>query len=273
MPASMPIALLPVAPWIFQNQNPTAPPFVPDTSTPGTYRPPAPTGLLTIALRRGVPQGGFASQVAQPQVPDFSTPPFLRPMFFTTPGLGMLHDVPMLPGGSAFGLAPAPPADYATPGQYTPLVPFGNNPIERRLNLQPSLPGVGAGASSSSGGDVTLLPNLAPIVFQSLTPGNQAADGTIAFFGVEAGYLAIRVTTFASWDGTIHFEASTDGINWVPIVCTSLRTGLLESVAAATGLWAVRTGGLTRFRARHVPGTTGFVNVGGRWERSVQKGG
>jgi len=64
-----------------------------------------------------------------------------------------------------------------------------------------------------------------------------------------------------TWTGTIVFEGSIDGTNWVTANVSPFQFGNLVSSATANGQWLLNVGGLNSFRVRGNTVATGTANV------------
>jgi hypothetical protein len=100
--------------------------------------------------------------------------------------------------------------------------------------------------------------NVNASVSGSFTPAltsDRTVTGTITTTGTQtistqgAGTLLFNIS--GGWSGTIVFEGSVDGTNWVAVKCVpKYPTGDLASQTTSQGQWALATGGLNSFRLR-----------------------
>lgn len=90
-----------------------------------------------------------------------------------------------------------------------------------------------------------------------------AATGNGSILPVDgAAAVGIQVKG-ASFVGTITFEATVDGTNWVALPCTNISNGAASSTTTADGVFVASVGGLRSVRARVSAYTSGTVSVGG----------
>jgi hypothetical protein len=100
-----------------------------------------------------------------------------------------------------------------------------------------------------------------------------AVNQTVVLNTQGTGTTQFNIT--GSWVGTILFEVSVDGTNWVAAkVLPRYPTGLPEvSSTTANGQWAIATGGLNSFRVRGNPWTSGTATIwleGGAGAQDIQ---
>ena len=69
------------------------------------------------------------------------------------------------------------------------------------------------------------------------------------------GNVGIQVT--GTWTGTLTFEVSVDGTNFVTLGVTPTAGGAVVTTATANGAWTVQNGGYTTVRARFSTPTSG----------------
>lgn len=95
-------------------------------------------------------------------------------------------------------------------------------------------------------------------VYKTLASG--AATGSI---GVVSDAVACLVTfqLLGTWTGTVTFQGTVDGTNYVAIQATNLNTGSASTTATANGLYRVDATGLTDFRCNFTTPTSGTVLV------------
>lgn len=77
---------------------------------------------------------------------------------------------------------------------------------------------------------------------------------------INQGAVAFQIS--GSFNGTVYFEATVDGINWVPLLASSID-GLSSAgtSAVAPGIWVASCTGLAQARARVAWGGGAFVTV------------
>lgn len=82
-----------------------------------------------------------------------------------------------------------------------------------------------------------------------------AADETITMARTNGNGVAFQLT--GTWTGTITFEASVDGTNFVAFNVTPSNSGTDVSTATANGAWSKANNGYAAFRARFSTATSG----------------
>lgn len=94
---------------------------------------------------------------------------------------------------------------------------------------------------------------------QSATTADQAAT----VLGLPSpGQWAVQLT--GTWSGTVTFEVTVDGTNWVSYQLhptTALAAGSLTATATANGVWTGPTHGVAGVRARFSTATSGTVAI------------
>jgi hypothetical protein len=70
---------------------------------------------------------------------------------------------------------------------------------------------------------------------------------------------------FGAFSGTITFEATVDGVNFVPVAATPAAGGATVTTATAAGAWSIDTQGFTAVRGRCSTYTSGTPSLSGRW--------
>lgn len=99
---------------------------------------------------------------------------------------------------------------------------------------------------------LTTPSNLLNLVKGSVT----ATDETITLSRqFTAGGVAFQVS--GTWTGTITFEASVDGANWVTFNVTPSASGTDVSTTTANGAWSKQNNGYQAFRARFSTASSG----------------
>jgi hypothetical protein len=91
-----------------------------------------------------------------------------------------------------------------------------------------------------------------------------AADETgngETFFVDHMGTLALQVS--GTFEGTVTFEATLDGVNWVSLQMRSVTDGSIVTTATAPGIFVAAVAGLTAVRARISAYTSGSITVRG----------
>jgi hypothetical protein len=79
------------------------------------------------------------------------------------------------------------------------------------------------------------------------------------------GSVALQVTLPGSGEGTITFQGSADGVNYVTLEGTDLNSGTAGTITSAAGLWRFDTRGLTHLRgsiSAYAAGTINMIGVG-----------
>lgn len=75
------------------------------------------------------------------------------------------------------------------------------------------------------------------------------------------GTVAAQVS--GTFVGTVTFEGTTDGSNWVSVQMTNIATGAIATTATAAGLFVGAVAGLVQFRARVSARSSGSITVVG----------
>lgn len=77
---------------------------------------------------------------------------------------------------------------------------------------------------------------------------------------IGAGTVSVDVS--GTWEGTLGFEATIDGVNWVPAEAYQiLPTGIAESSTTVNGNWSLNVAGFNAFRVIGQTVTSGTANV------------
>jgi hypothetical protein len=87
-----------------------------------------------------------------------------------------------------------------------------------------------------------------------------AATGNGTVMNVD-GFKAVYVQITGTFVGTVTFETSLDGTNWVATGGAAVATGTLASAPTAPGAWTITTNGVNLFRARVSAYTSGNITV------------
>lgn len=87
-----------------------------------------------------------------------------------------------------------------------------------------------------------------------------AATGNGAALNV-AGTSRLGLQVSGTFVGTVTFEATVDGTNWVALVLTPAGGGAAVSTATAPGLFSGSVSGFSQFRGRISAFTSGAVTV------------
>ena len=69
------------------------------------------------------------------------------------------------------------------------------------------------------------------------------------------GFLGIQIS--GTWTGTITFEGTVDGTNWVALPVTPIAGGATVTTATGNGIWFVQNTGFAAVRARSSTFTSG----------------
>lgn len=73
------------------------------------------------------------------------------------------------------------------------------------------------------------------------------------------GGVAIQLT--GTWSGTVTFEATVDGTNWVTFFMTPAGSSTDAGTSTANGAWSKANNGYTAFRTRFSTASSGTVAV------------
>lgn len=84
------------------------------------------------------------------------------------------------------------------------------------------------------------------------------------------GVAVIQVT--GTFVGTVTFEGTTDGTNWVSISATQIGAGTILSTATTTGIFRLAVSGITTIRARISAYTSGSITAIGRASNATLSG-
>lgn len=102
---------------------------------------------------------------------------------------------------------------------------------------------------------------MAPMqVAAAATGAGTAIDTTHPDSGVMTD-VAVQVT--GTFVGTVQFEGTVDGSNWVAVQATNLNSGAAATTATAPGLFRINSKGLLKVRANITAYTSGAVTVTG----------
>lgn len=99
-------------------------------------------------------------------------------------------------------------------------------------------------------------PNVLNIVQATVTANADAV--TLTRFQTWS-YAAIQLT--GTWTGTISFEITVDGVNWVAVSATPAASVTTVSSATGNGVWFVQMTGFAGLRARCSAAMTGTAAV------------
>jgi hypothetical protein len=94
----------------------------------------------------------------------------------------------------------------------------------------------------------------------SITTNTPGAGNTVTLSGAHA-YDAAAVQITGTWTGTVTFEGSVDGVNFVAMAATPLIGGATASTATAVGAWRCNLAGLVAMRVRGSAAMTGAAVV------------
>ncbi len=86
------------------------------------------------------------------------------------------------------------------------------------------------------------------VALANLTTGSASSGG-------------VTISLSGTWTGTVSFEATTDGTNWVAINGLPLNSSTAASSATSGGVWQFNAAGLTQIRGRGSATMTGTVTV------------
>lgn len=94
----------------------------------------------------------------------------------------------------------------------------------------------------------------------SITTSTPGAGNTVTLTGAHA-YDAAAAQITGTWTGTVTFEGSVDGANFVAMAATPLIGGATASTATANGAWRCNLAGLVAMRLRGSATITGTAVV------------
>ena len=72
-------------------------------------------------------------------------------------------------------------------------------------------------------------------------------------------FVGVQVT--GTWTGTLTFELSADGVNWVTAGAAAVATGTLATTTTGNGLWRIEVGGMGGVRVTATAAITGTAVV------------
>jgi hypothetical protein len=93
-----------------------------------------------------------------------------------------------------------------------------------------------------------------------------AATGNGTVMNID-GFKAVAVQVSGTFVGTVTFETSVDGTNFVATGVTPAAGGAAVSTATAPGLWNLTPNGVTQLRVRVSAYTSGTITAVGRGSR------
>lgn len=94
------------------------------------------------------------------------------------------------------------------------------------------------------------------------TSGAVAANDTsvtLAWRETSPGFVAVQLA--GTFSGTITFEATVDGANWVAINGMPVASTTPASTATAAGIWYITANGVTAVRARSTTWASGSLTA------------
>jgi hypothetical protein len=94
----------------------------------------------------------------------------------------------------------------------------------------------------------------------SITTSTPGAGNTVTLTGAHA-YDAAAAQITGTWTGTVTFEGSVDGVNFVAMAGTPLVGGTSVSTATVNGAWRCNLAGLVAMRLRGSATITGAAVV------------
>lgn len=102
-----------------------------------------------------------------------------------------------------------------------------------------------------------------------ITDAGLTAQGTLSVANdavvmptMNCGCVSFQLFSGA-WSGTVTFEGTIDGTNWVAINADPMPTGAAATSTTAQGLFQVPCAGLSQVRARLSTATSGSITVTG----------
>ena len=113
---------------------------------------------------------------------------------------------------------------------------------------------------------------MAATLLKTNTVAADAANEAATVSGFPSpGELAVQLvdaTDGGTWSGTVTFEVTVDGTNWVSYELyptTDLAATALTATATADGVFFGKSNGFSGFRARLSTATSGTVNITARY--------
>jgi hypothetical protein len=104
---------------------------------------------------------------------------------------------------------------------------------------------------------ITLTAPIGPNFAQGTVTATDEAITLVRF--ITWNFCGIQIT--GTWSGTITFEATVDGTNWVAISVTPFASVTLTSTATANGCWSVQNVGFAGLRARFSTASSGTPKI------------
>jgi hypothetical protein len=108
-----------------------------------------------------------------------------------------------------------------------------------------------------------------PVQAQVLEAFNVTAQDTVGDCSVPSscasfqagGSASLTLQVAGTFTGTLTFEATADGVNWLTVPLTNLATGAQVTTTTAPGAFAMANPGILRLRARATAAMTGIARV------------
>lgn len=101
------------------------------------------------------------------------------------------------------------------------------------------------------------------INYQATFQSAAGATGNGTAFDV-AGLALVTVQVTGTFVGTVTFEGTIDGSNWIAILARSVVDGATATTATAPGIYQLPVAGLEQVRARVSAYTSGSITAIGR---------
>ena len=119
----------------------------------------------------------------------------------------------------------------------------------------------GAGAESLLTGTMPVSLAILPGVLDVTATGSLAALNATAALTITAGYSAAVVQITGTWVGTITFEGTADGTNWVSINAIMAGSSTPSSTTTTNGIARLSPAGMTQIRANMSAYTSGTATI------------
>ena len=98
--------------------------------------------------------------------------------------------------------------------------------------------------------------------FRNQATGNITTNGdtvTLPYRHFANGGVGVQLA--GTWTGTVTFEVTIDGTNYVALPMANVNSGATASTATANGIFAGNVVGVSAFRVRATAAMTGTLNV------------
>ena len=91
--------------------------------------------------------------------------------------------------------------------------------------------------------------------------GADAATATVPLAEGDNSHVTFQLVDAGSWSGTITFQATLDGTNWVSILAVPVTTGTAAATTTAAGIFQIDASGCAAVRAKVTTYSAGSMDV------------